>query len=126
MEGKKRELKIDRYEFLIYRLLRKALEAGDVFVQDSTEFRRFEDNLISDARWQDKDTILREIGLPSLLAPIKDTLRSFHEMVENKFEAVNQRIADGVNKHIKIRGAEEKRRKRCIPPMMPSAMPSLL
>src|SRR5665647_2034637 len=65
------KLEIDRYEFLIYRLLRKALEAGDVFVQDSTEFRRFEDNLSSDARWQDKDTILREIGLPILLAPIK-------------------------------------------------------
>ena len=110
LEGKKKELEIDRYEFLIYRLLRKALEAGDVFVQDSTEFRRFEDNLISDARWQDKDIILREIGLPILLAPIKDTLKSFYEMVENKFEAVNQRIADGVNKHIKIRGAEEKRR----------------
>src|ERR1700686_3913597 len=49
-EGKRKEraLDIDRYEFLIYRLLRNALEAGNVYVQDSAGFRRFEDNLIDD------------------------------------------------------------------------------
>jgi hypothetical protein len=58
-EGKCKEgaLEIDRYEFLIYRLLRNALEAGDVYVQDSAGFRRFEDNLIDDTRWQNKDTV---------------------------------------------------------------------
>jgi TnpA family transposase len=108
--GKEKTLEVDRYEFLIYRLLRNALEAGDVFVRDSTEFRRFEDDLIRDARWNDKDAVLREIGAPMLLAPIKDTLREFHEAVETKFKTVNQRIADGLNKHIKIRGPDEKRR----------------
>ena len=76
VEGKRPEkrLEVDRYEFLVYRLLRNALEAGDVYVQDSTEFRRFEDDLISDARWQNKDAVLREIGAPILLAPIHETL----------------------------------------------------
>ena len=55
---------VDRYEFLVYRLVRNALEAGNVFVRESTEFRRFEDDLISDARWQDKEAVLREIGAP--------------------------------------------------------------
>src|SRR5262249_43431192 len=41
-EDKGRRLDVDRYEFLVYRLLRNALEAGNVFVRDSTEFRRFE------------------------------------------------------------------------------------
>ena len=68
--GKARALDVDRYEFLVYRLLRNALEAGNVFVRESTEFRRFEDDLISDARWQDKEAVLREIGAPLLLAPI--------------------------------------------------------
>lgn len=111
VNGKKEKtLEVDRYEFLIYRLLRNALEAGDVFVKNSTEFRRFEDDLISDARWQDKDAILREIGAPLLLAPIKETLKAFHETLEARFKSVNQRIEDGVNKHIKITGAAEKRR----------------
>jgi TnpA family transposase len=111
-EGKSEDkrLDVDRYEFLVYRLLRNALEAGDVYVQDSTEFRRFEDDLISDARWQNKDAVLREIGAPILLVPIQETLASFRETLEAKFETVNQRIDDGQNKHIKVTGVAEKRR----------------
>ncbi len=108
--GKGRQLEVDRYEFLLYRLLRNALEAGDVFVRESTEFRRFEDDLISDARWQDKETVLHEIGAPLLLAPIQDTLRAFRETLDAKFHAVNQHIANGENQHIKITGAAQKRR----------------
>ena len=107
---KKKLLHVDRYEFLIYRLLRKALEAGDLFVKDSNEFRAFEDDLINDARWQNKDAVLRDIGLPILMAPIQDTLKAFHETLETKLEAVNQRIANGQNKHIKVTGKDEKRR----------------
>jgi len=72
-DGEKR-LDADRYEFLAYRLLHHALESGDVSVQDSTEFRRFKDDLISDARWLEKDAVLLEVASPVLLAPIKDTL----------------------------------------------------
>jgi TnpA family transposase len=109
-KGKKKQLNVDRYEFLIYRLLRNALEAGDVFVKDSIEFRRFEDDLISDARWQDKDAVLREIGAPILLTPIKETLKTLHEKLEARFDAVNQRINNGQNAHIKVNGAADKRR----------------
>lgn len=108
--GKAPCLDVDRYEFLVYRLVRNALEAGNVFVRESTEFRRFEDDLISDARWQDKEAVLREIGAPLLLAPIQDTLQAFHARLNAKFTAVNQRIADGLNIHIKITGTAEKRR----------------
>jgi hypothetical protein len=81
-----------------------------VFVRDSTAFRRFEDDLISDVRWQDKDALLREIGSPILLTPIRETLTTFHETLETKFNAVNQRIAEGFNTHIKISGTAGKRR----------------
>jgi hypothetical protein len=91
-ENGKKILAVDRYEFLTYRLLRNALEAGNVFVRDSTEFRRFEDDLISDARWQDKDAVLREIGAPILLAPIKESLMAFYEALESKLKTINQRI----------------------------------
>jgi len=111
-KGKERVLEIDRYEFLIYRLLRNALEAGDVYVQDSAGFRRFEDNLIDDTRWQNKDTVLREIGAPLLLAPIEETLTALREEIEARFVSVNRRIEDGSNKHIKITGIGAKRRWR--------------
>ena len=34
-----KNLLVDRYEFLIYRLLRNGLEAGDIFCRDSVRFR---------------------------------------------------------------------------------------
>jgi hypothetical protein len=105
---KERALEIDRYEFLIYRLLRNALEAGDVYVQDSAGFRRFEDNLIDDARWQNKDAVLCEIGASLLLAPIEETLVALRDEIEARFVSVNTRIDDGSNEHIKITGAWRK------------------
>jgi hypothetical protein len=96
--------------FLIYRLLRNALEAGDVYVQDSAGFRRFEDNLIDDARWQNKGAMLHEIGAPLLLAPIEETLAALREEIEARFVSVNKRIQDGSNKHIKVTGVGAKRR----------------
>lgn len=111
-----KQLELDRYEFLVYRLLRKALEAGDLFVKDSNEFRRFEDDLISDARWADRDAVLQEIGAPLLLAPIEDTLRTFREALEARFAQVNQRIEDYANEHIKVTGRAEKRRWKLIYP----------
>ena len=75
--AKEKRLEVDRYEFLIYRLLRNSLEAGDIFVQDSIEFRRFEDDLISETRWQDRDKILQEIGAPVLLTPIAGNVAGF-------------------------------------------------
>lgn len=108
-DGEKR-LDANRYEFLIYRLLHHALEAGEVFVQDSTAFRRFEDDLISDARWVEQDAILREIGSSSLLAPIKDTVAAFEATLETQCKSVNQRITEGLNRPIKVTGTGDKQR----------------
>ena len=111
-EGKVRanRLDTDRYEFLAYRLLCQALQAGDVFVEHSNEFRRFEDDLISDERWAQRDAVLAEIGVPLLLAPIEDTLSTFREAARTRFVDVNRRILEATNEHIKIRGRGEKRR----------------
>jgi TnpA family transposase len=109
-DGKDKQLDADRYEFLVYRLLRNALEAGDVFVRDSTEFRSFEDDLISDALWENKDVVLRDVGSPVLLKPIEETLREFYKTLEAKIENVNRRIAEGANKHIKLTGRGENQR----------------
>jgi TnpA family transposase len=107
---KDKRLDIDRYEFLVYRLLRNALEAGNMYVRDSNDFRSFEDDLIRPERWRDKDVVLREIGAPILLAPIEETLAAFNAELEAKFERVNRRIENGDNKHIKISGTGDKRR----------------
>jgi len=111
-----KQLNVDRYEFLVYRLLRNALEAGDLFVPHSNEFRRFEDDLISDVRWAQRDAVLREIGAPLLLAPIEETLGTLREALEARFADVNRRIQESANQHIKIQGRADKRRWKLIYP----------
>lgn len=114
--GDEKSLDVDRYEFLIYRLLRNALESGDIFVNHSCEFRQFEDDLISNVRWKDKDTVLAEIGKPILLAPIEKTLDTFRQALESHYAAVNQRIADSLNQHIKVSGQGEKKKWKLVYP----------
>jgi hypothetical protein len=106
---KEKTLDVDRYEFLVYRLLRNTLESGDVFVRDSNEFQAFEDDLISEELWKNKDAVLREIGAPILIEPIEETLAEFRETLEAKIQTVNQRIEDGSNEHIKVRHCGSKR-----------------
>ena len=59
---------------------------------------------------------MQDIGAPILLAPIQDTLAVFHTMLAARYSAINQHISDGVNKHIKVIGAAEKRRWKLLYP----------
>ena len=97
-------IRTDRYEFLLYAMLRDNLESGDIFVADSTQFRSFEADLIDDERWKDKEQLIRELDLPILNRPIEETLAELMEEVEALFVDVNRRIRDGENQHIKISG----------------------
>src|SRR5699024_1243133 len=58
--GGERVISVNRYEFLLYRLLRDRLEAGDIFCRESIRFRSFEDDLIDDHQWQEKEKLLAE------------------------------------------------------------------
>jgi TnpA family transposase len=92
----------DRYEFLVYRLLRNGLEAGDVFCRDSVRFRSFEDDLIDDDRWKDKDNLIANTDLPLLKQPIREHLAALEMQLEDRLIQVNQRIASGDNAHFAI------------------------
>lgn len=100
--GRKRLLP-DRYEFLVYRLLRQGLEAGDIFCRNSVRFRSFEDDLLDDQRWQAKEALMADTGLSILLQPIEDHLDALKQRLEERLVAVNRRIATGENEHFQIK-----------------------
>lgn len=93
----------DRYEFLVYRMVRNGLEAGDLFCPDSVRFRSFEDDLVDDQQWQDKATLLACTGRPILLQPIAEHLAKLEQALEERIVAVNQRIDAGENTHFHIK-----------------------
>jgi len=98
-----RQLLPDRYEFLVYRLLRNGLEAGDIFCRDSVRFRSFEDDLLDNQEWQRKEELITNTGLSILKQPIRDHLSMLEQTLENRIAEVNQRITSGLNEHLQIK-----------------------
>jgi TnpA family transposase len=101
-QGQKRLIS-NRYEFLVYRLLRDGLEADNIFCRDSGRFRSFEDDLIDDERWREKDKLIADTGLPILKTPIEDHLAELEQQLETRLVEVNQRIASGENEYFEIK-----------------------
>jgi len=94
----------DKYEFLVYRMLRNRLEAGDIYVGDSLRFRSFEEDLIPKEAWtRDKERILLDIDAPLLSRPMTDVLKDLETELENIYVGVNQRILSGENPHVKLK-----------------------
>jgi hypothetical protein len=62
--------------FLVYRLLRNGLEAGDIFYRDRVRFRSFEDDLLDDQQWQQKEKLMTDTGLIILKQPISVVMPS--------------------------------------------------
>lgn len=105
-----RRLRPDRYEFLVYRLLRSGVEAGDIFCRDSVRFRSFEDDLIDNDKWQDKEQLIEQTGLKSLNQPIGEHLAELEERLEQRLIEVNAHIASGENEHFEIKRRGSKSR----------------
>lgn len=99
-----KRLNVDKYEFLVYRLVRERLEAGEVFVSESLGFKHFEDDLINNEQWKDKDRLLQSINASRIAAPVKELLATLVLELEDKLFEVNARIRQGKNPYIKIAG----------------------
>jgi len=96
-------------QLLIYqRVLRCAnlswfdLDAGDIFCRESLGFRSFEDDLLTDHQWQQKDQLITETGLGILQQPIQEHLAGLEQQLERRLAEVNQRIAAGENESLQL------------------------
>ena len=93
----------DRYEFLIYRLLRNGLDSGDIFCRDSVRFRSFEDDLLSEKQWKAKAELISATGLVTLKQPIQEHLAELEQQLEDQLTRVNQRLSAGENEHFELK-----------------------
>ncbi|MFT9598937.1 Tn3 family transposase [Mesobacillus sp.] len=101
--SKQKTLLVDRYEFLIYQVLRNRLEAGDIFCRDSVRFRSFEDDLIDDLQWKQKEKLIVDAGLSILNQPIQQHLAELEQKLETRIKEINERIASGENQYIQVK-----------------------
>lgn len=92
----------DRYEFMVYRLLRDGLEAGDLHCPDSSGFRSFDDDLVDDATFDRRAELLPRHGLEVATRPNREQLEELRDLVETRFESVNLRILAGENAFVRV------------------------
>ena len=98
-----KKLLVDRYEFLVYRVLRDGIEAGHLFCRDSVRYRSLEDDLVDPVRWQSKESLLVQAGLSALTAPIEVHLMALEQNLEERLTDINQHIISGQNQHFQFK-----------------------
>ncbi|HHI5329636.1 TPA: Tn3 family transposase [Legionella pneumophila] len=100
---KNKTLNTYQYEFYLYSAIRNRIKNGQVFINNSLEYKSFVNDLKISPQWEThKEQILQQLNNPVLLADIKDTLLYLKNQLEPLIIRVNERALNGENKHIKI------------------------
>lgn len=92
-------LRGDRYEFWVYRQLRKRLDTGDIYLDDSVRHRRFADDLVS---MEAKVVALKALDIPWLRQPVDVTLDALLAELDMQWCAFNEELRGGKLKHLEF------------------------
>ena len=103
-DGKSLGLHGERYEFLVYRQLRKRLDAGDIYLDDSVQHRRFSDDLVS---MEAKSEALKALDIPWLRQPVDETLDAIFVELDMQWRAFDQELRAGKLKHLDFDAAKQ-------------------
>ena len=95
-DGKLTRVQADRYEFWIYRQIRKRLKSGEVYLNDSLQHRRLTDDLVSLA---EKADALDQMDIPWLRQPIETQLKALSAELREQWLAFDRELRQGKLKH---------------------------
>ena len=98
-EGKPVGLRAERYEFWVYRQLRKRLDAGDIYLDDSVQHRRFADDLVS---MEAKAEALKALDIPWLRQSADQTLDALFVELHTQWRAFDSELRSGKLKHLEF------------------------
>jgi TnpA family transposase len=90
-------LHADRYEFWLYRQIRKRLEAGELYLDDSLQHRHLSDELVS---VEEKADILAQMDIPFLRQPIEQQLKTLTRELHRQWMAFNKELKQGKLAHL--------------------------
>lgn len=102
--GKPIGLRGDRYEFWVYRQLRKRLDMGDIYLDDSVQHRRFTDDLVS---MEVKADALKALNIPWLRQPVDMTLDALFVELDTQWRAFDAELRSGKLKHLEFNQEEQ-------------------
>jgi TnpA family transposase len=91
-DGTPTGLHADRYEFWLYRQIRKGLRSGELFLDDSLQYRHFSDELVSPDEQAD---VLAQMDIPFLRQPIEAQLKALAAELGAQWLAFNRELKQG-------------------------------
>ena len=87
----------DRYEFWVYRQIRKRFEAGDLFLNDSLRHRSLNDELV---QMEQKAKAIDALDIPWLRQPIDTTLEALFAELDGLWRNFDRDLRRGKLKHL--------------------------
>jgi len=96
-DGKPTGVHADRYEFWLYRQIRKRLKSGEIYLDDSVQHRCFTDELVS---LNGQTDVLGQMDIPWLRQPIDAQLEALSAELHDQWLAFNRELRQGKLKHL--------------------------
>jgi TnpA family transposase len=104
-DGKPVGLHGERYEFWVYRQIRKRLDMGDIYLDDSVQHRRFADDLVS---METKADALKALDIPWLRQPVDVTLDALFAELDTEWRAFDEELRNGKLEHLEFDSDRQK------------------
>lgn len=99
--GKPTGVHASRYEFWIYRQVRKRLKSGELHLDDSLQHRRFADELVSP---EAKADVLGQMDIPWLRQPVDRQIEALSAELHEQWLAFNRELRQGKLRHLDYDG----------------------
>jgi len=96
-DGKPCGLHADRYEFWLYRQVRKRFQSGELYLDDSLQHRHFSDELVS---MDEKADVLVQMDIPFLRQPVDVQLDALTAELHAQWLAFNRELKQGKLTHL--------------------------
>jgi len=96
-DGNPTGLHADRYEFWLYRQIRKRLKSGELYLDDSLQHRHFSHELVS---LDEQADVLAQMDIPFLRQPIEAQLDALTAELHAQWLAFNRELKQGKLTHL--------------------------
>lgn len=96
-EGKATGIRGDRYEFWIYRQIRKRFDINELYLNDSVVNRRFSDDLVS---MEKKADVLKKLDIPWLRQPLAESIDALYAELSQQWKLFDRELRQGKLKHL--------------------------
>ena len=96
-EGKATGVQADRYEFWIYRQIRKRFKSGELYLADSVQHQCFTHELVS---LEKMPSVLQQLDIPWVRQPIEAQLKVLTDELHSLWLAFDSDLRQGKLKHL--------------------------